>query len=193
MAIIIKVANKILEDTIQYYINTKLSSIQDNIEIIEDTLITEDTNLTKNTIILTSNKYITDSSRYANNNINIVYMPFNINVLINKIEEIQNKKEVYYYDNMILEISFNKGTLKYKDKLIEYTIIESLILKLLFINKNKEISKEEISTSIWGNNLSTKLLDTHIYNIRQKLQKNTINLQIEKLTDGFILKNNQIN
>ena len=185
MSVNIIVSNTILENTLKYYIDSL--NVSENIQIIEDALITEETTLSKNSIIITKDIDITDNTKYKD--ANIIYIPFNIYTLLNKIEEIaQNKNEVYTYNNIQIEIMPDKGLLKENNIIVDCTLIEIIILKHLFINQDTELSKEDLYNKVWNNKIiDTKLLDTHIYNIRQKLQINNVNLQIDKQPKGFIL------
>ena len=59
---------------------------------------------------------------------------------------------------------------KYDGKTISLTIKEFDILALLLKNKGKVVSRDEILSSIWGNEeLEIRTIDMHIKSLRKKI------------------------
>ena len=91
------------------------------------------------------------------------------------IENIDEKNEIkiYLMENLVFlpfqKIIENKKT-NTKQHLTEK---ESNLLKFIYQNKNSEISKKNILTTIWGinQNVDTHTLETHLYRLKQKLYK----------------------
>lgn len=63
---------------------------------------------------------------------------------------------------------------------VSLTEKEALIIAALLAQQKDGISKEELLQTVWGysQEVLTNTLETHIYRLRQKLQKNNINWQI---------------
>lgn len=84
------------------------------------------------------------------------------------------KKEIY-----------NQHTQKY----IKLTEKEVEILKYLYKNKNKIISKTELLENVWGYNpeISTHTIETHIYRLRQKVESSSKDNLIRTIDGGYCL------
>ena len=67
-----------------------------------------------------------------------------------------------------------------KDKKIRLTEKETNILKYLYRAGAKPVSREELLTEVWGYNagVTTHTLETHIYRLRQKIEKDPANAAI---------------
>lgn len=63
---------------------------------------------------------------------------------------------------------------------VSLTEKEALIIATLLAQQKNGISKEKLLQTVWGYNqeVLTNTLETHIYRLRQKLQKNNIHWQI---------------
>jgi hypothetical protein len=59
----------------------------------------------------------------------------------------------------------------------EFTKKEFQILEVLVASKGFEISRNELQTKIWGNNLNTNTLDVHLCNLRKKLALTPLELR----------------
>ena len=53
---------------------------------------------------------------------------------------------------------------------IKFTAAEYKILKLLFANEGEPVSRHTILADIWSDDVTTRTVDTHIWNIREKLE-----------------------
>ena len=50
------------------------------------------------------------------------------------------------------------------------TSAEFKILKLLLVNKGEPVSRHTILGDIWNSDVTTRTVDTHIWNLREKLE-----------------------
>ncbi len=102
--------------------------------------------------------------------------PFSINVFTKRVEtqlKRANSKHVYedklVYDDVVLDL---KQFIALKNgEEINLTLKEFKILEFLMKNPNMVLSREEIIEQVWGINYfgDTRIIDTHIKNIRRKL------------------------
>lgn len=70
-----------------------------------------------------------------------------------------------------LVIDQERREVTYKNNLVEFTKMEYEFLVLLAVSPNRAFSREEILNKVWGyeNYPSTRTVDTHVLQIRQKL------------------------
>ena len=106
--------------------------------------------------------------------------PFDILELMSRVNSKARrffKKQRIVRGNLILDIKKHEF---YKDDvLIELTNKEFEIIELLMKKNGEVVSREELFTSIWGNDvLESRTIDMHIKALRQKI----------KDTDGSIIK-----
>lgn len=75
-----------------------------------------------------------------------------------------------------LEINISKREVIYNSKIIDLTKMEFDFLKLLSTFPGKSFSREEILNKVWGfeNFPTTRTVDTHVLQLRQKLSENLI-------------------
>ena len=80
---------------------------------------------------------------------------------------------------------FNKSN----NKVTKITELEVSILKYLYKVGNKTTSKKELLEEVWGYNgeATTHTVETHIYRLRQKVEKNHAAQIIETLDGGYRL------
>ena len=85
-----------------------------------------------------------------------------------------NDENLIQYDDIILNVD-SYEVLKNNEK-IELTMREYQILKLLMENPNKVFSREKLLNNIWkyDNWVDENVINTHISNIRKKLNCNCI-------------------
>lgn len=71
-----------------------------------------------------------------------------------------------------LTIDISQREVTFEDRLVEMTKMEFDFLKLLAESPNRAFSREEILNKVWGyeNYPSTRTVDTHVLQIRQKLK-----------------------
>ncbi|PIK15367.1 response regulator transcription factor [Halobacteriovorax sp. JY17] len=75
-----------------------------------------------------------------------------------------------------LVINQNEREIRWHDEVIEFTKMEFDFLSLLAESPNRAFSREEILNKVWGyeNYPSTRTVDTHVLQIRQKLSDELI-------------------
>lgn len=126
------------------------------------------------------NKNLENLSSYEDQ-ITLLKKPFRLISLFAKLEDINNKKnknEKLLMKNLVFlpieKIIINMKTSK-KEHLTEK---ETKLLNYLYIKKNTEISKKDLLLDIWGliEDVNTHTLETHIYRLKQKLNKLNTNL-----------------
>ncbi len=104
--------------------------------------------------------------------------PFSMSVLLAKINKVTMRKE----KNSIMQIQDIKFDLDkmevYKNsKKIELTSLELKILHLLFINKNRVVSRTLLLDNIWdwtGNDVDDHTITVYLKRIREKLESDII-------------------
>ena len=82
-----------------------------------------------------------------------------------------NKKKVIQIDQMMLDLDTKNLTIA--DERVDLTRKEFEILRLLFENKTKIFSREEILVKIWGDDVvvTDRTVDVNITRLRKKLKK----------------------
>ena len=133
-----------------------------------------------------SNKSINNLLGYYNKNysyssineneITVLEKPFKIIDIVNKIENLLNPKTLDNSNillmNHLIFIPYEKVLINLKTKNKEHlTEKENKLLLHFYINKNIEITKNNLLNVIWGisENINTHTLETHIYRLKQKL------------------------
>ena len=111
--------------------------------------------------------------------------PFKLITLLNYLDSINNTKILHNSNKYLMEhiiFSPSKKTIsnlktKYTEHLTEK---ENNLLIYFYSKKNEEINKRDILTKIWGfsENINTHTLETHIYRLKQKLNKIDKNLSL---------------
>ena len=110
--------------------------------------------------------------------ITVLEKPFKIISLVNKLEQLLDPK-TYGNSNILLMnhikfLPYEKVLINLKTKKNEHlTEKENKLLFYLHSNKNIEITKNDLLNSIWGvsESLNTHTLETHIYRLKQKINK----------------------
>lgn len=117
--------------------------------------------------------------------------PFSINEVLARINALlrrvnrknKNNKEIYGE----LEIDYKKYEVKIRDHIIELTLKEFELLKLLIDNKENPVSRDEILEKVWGYKFvgETRTVDVHIRNLRSKIEKDDSNPEYIKTVRGI--------
>ncbi|MCG8581892.1 MAG: response regulator transcription factor [Bacteroidales bacterium] len=83
----------------------------------------------------------------------------------------KTKKNILQFNEMILDLEAK--TLVIDDEKVELTLKEFQILRLLFENKNKIYSRDEMLETIWGDNVvvTNRTVDVNITRLRKKLKQ----------------------
>mgnify|MGYP000870247776 FL=1 len=110
--------------------------------------------------------------------ITVLEKPFKIKTLVNKLEQLLAPKS-YENSNILLMnhikfLPYEKVLINLKTNNNEHlTEKENKLLFYLHSNKNIEITKNHLLNSIWGvsESLNTHTLETHIYRLKQKINK----------------------
>jgi DNA-binding response OmpR family regulator len=76
--------------------------------------------------------------------------------------------EVFEFDEM--KVDFKCFQVFKKGREVKLTSAEFKILKLLLINKGEPVSRHTILGDIWSADVTTRTVDTHIWNLREKLE-----------------------
>ena len=133
-----------------------------------------------------SNKSINNLLGYYNKNysyssineneITVLEKPFKIIDIVNKIENLLNPKTLDNSNILLMNhlkfLPYEKVLINLKTKNKEHlTEKENKLLFHFYINKNIEITKNNLLNLIWGisENINTHTLETHIYRLKQKL------------------------
>ena len=137
-------------------------------------------------ILLDKNQHIDIIGYYDNlvnnsviNNVNISFLkkPFKLIDLLAKLEEIKLTKNKSIRKILIKHIQFlpkKKTLFNAKTQItMHLTEKENYLLNYLYNKKNVELTKNELLTDVWGvsNSVNTHTLETHIYRLKQKLDK----------------------
>ena len=138
------------------------------------------------------------TSQLSTNYINyeIINEPLNILALLEKLKNLIDQK-----NNALLEIKkfkkFNYSShLKtiYVDEISLYlTDKENEIFQILLDNKNISLSKKQLLSKVWNYNedIDTHTLETHIYTLRQKIEKKlNLNNIIQHVDEGYQINTN---
>ena len=112
------------------------------------------------------------------NEIKVLEKPFKIIDIVNKIENLLSPKTLDNSNILLMNhlkfLPYEKVLINLKTKNKEHlTEKENKLLFYLHSNKNIEITKNDLLNSIWGvsESLNTHTLETHIYRLKQKINK----------------------
>ena len=110
------------------------------------------------------------------NEIKVLEKPFKIIDIVNKIENLLSPKTLDNSNILLMNhlkfVPYEKVLINLKTKNKEHlTEKENKLLLHFYINKNIEITKNNLLNVIWGisENINTHTLETHIYRLKQKL------------------------
>lgn len=110
--------------------------------------------------------------------------PFTSNVLIAKIQAVLRRNNITQeltFENYRLSIL--KNELVYQQQVVKLTPTEGVILRLLFINANQTVTKEQFLQALWqgGAFVDENILKVNISRLRNKLSK--VNLSQQLITE----------
>lgn len=91
----------------------------------------------------------------------------------NQVPPIQNSESNNKLNHKALELDIESHTVSYDGQVIELTLKEFEILKLLMKNKGKVLTREVLLDKIWGYDYygETRTVDVHIRYLRSKLDE----------------------
>lgn len=75
------------------------------------------------------------------------------------------------YDLGDIRIDFNKYLIYKEGKEERLTAAEYKILKLLIANSGEPVSRHTILAEIWGEDVTSRTVDTHIWSLREKMEE----------------------
>jgi DNA-binding response OmpR family regulator len=121
--------------------------------------------------------------------------PFSLTELKSRILAVTRRKYGIKSNEIIvhgLHIYLDKRTVFFNDVQLQLTKKEYDILIFLILNKNRVVSRLQISEHIWGDiieeNYNSNFIDVHIKNLRKKISDNSENEFIETIRGvGFRL------
>ena len=89
-----------------------------------------------------------------------------------------NKYKLYPSRKEILNLR-NNETIKLTEK-------EVAIIKYLYKNQGKIVSKNDLMQEVWGYvaDVATHTVETHIYRLRQKVEQDDVSAQLIQTSDG---------
>lgn len=91
-----------------------------------------------------------------------------IKAVLRRVQGAKETKDVYEFDNT--RVDFKKYQVLKRGQEIKFTSAEFKILKLLLANEGEPVSRHAILADIWSEDVTTRTVDTHIWNIREKLE-----------------------
>ena len=164
-----------LPDGTGYYFYKKLKE-EKNIPVIFLTALDEEKDIVKG-FELGADDYITK--------------PFHAGELLSRIKNVlrHNKSEEYDIIKIKnIEINLTNSKVYKDDKEIELKALEYKILVMLFENRGRIISREQILSNIWDkdeNYVNDNTLTVYIKRIREKIEKDANNPEIIKTIRGL--------
>lgn len=103
--------------------------------------------------------------------------PFSTKELLARINKIITKNNNNYIIVKDIKFDFNKMTVYKQDKQVMLTSLELKILKLLFNNLNKVVTRDYLIESIWnwtGNDVNDNTITVYLKRIREKIGNDII-------------------
>ena len=104
-----------------------------------------------------------------------VTKPFSPRELVVRIKAVLRRsspatkvEEAYTFKD--ITVDFKKYQVYKNDDEVKLTSAEFKILKLLLANKGEPVSRHTILGDIWSSEVTTRTVDTHIWNLREKLE-----------------------
>lgn len=121
----------------------------------------------------------------------LIKKPFRLSSLLNYLENIRitnnfDNTSKYLMSHIIFSPSKKTISNLETNKIQHLTEKENNLLIYFYNKKNIEISKKELLIDIWGvsNEVNTHTLETHIYRLKQKLQKIDKHLSYSLINSG---------
>ena len=104
-----------------------------------------------------------------------IIKPFSFNILIERVKAILRRTKGSLsnsYSKKSLFVDFDGYSVTVDGKEFKLTTKEHEILSVLIRNKGKVLSREKLLDNIWGYDFygNTRVIDTHIKNIRRKIK-----------------------
>jgi len=98
-----------------------------------------------------------------------------VNALLRRVRQIQQEIDQYHFGDV--DINFKKYEAKKDERPIYLTALEFAMLHFLIKHKNQVVSRDSILDNVWGNGVYVypRTVDTHIANLRKKIEDNAEN------------------
>lgn len=134
----------------------------------------------------------TDSEEYTEDNLNMcIFKPIVLSSMLNQIQSsinvFENSSDGFLrFGNYELHPS-SKEILNLKTKAVDkLTEREVSIIQYLYKAQNKSVSKNELLQNVWEYNteVSTHTIETHIYRLRKKVEKDNDKMPLIFAEDG---------
>ncbi len=121
-----------------------------------------------------------------------VTKPFGLRELLARVKTIfrrteERSTELISYNIGETELNFKKYEAKKRGQKVEFTPLEFHMLKLFIKQKGQVLTRDDFLDKIWGEDnlvVSSKTIDTHIANIRKKLEDDASNPRFIKSVRG---------
>lgn len=147
-------------------------------------------------IVITSRDNEIDELLSINNGADhYITKPFNIHILLAKINSLLRRTNMYGNSDVIdaddFILNINKSTIEKDNKCIELTKNEFRILKYLVSNRDKIVSRDDIMISLWDSDdfIGDSTLTVNITRVRNKLEELGLKeLLVTKRGQGYILR-----
>ena len=112
-----------------------------------------------------------------------VTKPFSLRELLARVKSIFRRIEDHPTDISScsigeIELDFKKYEAKKKDQKIDFTPLEFYMLRLFVMKKGQVITRDDFLDQIWGENnlvVTSRTIDSHIANIRKKIEEDPSN------------------
>jgi DNA-binding response OmpR family regulator len=112
-----------------------------------------------------------------------VTKPFSLRELVSRVKAILRRTEerimeIDHYQIGNIYLDFRKYEATKNGKIIEFTPLEFQILNLLIRKKEQVLTRDDFLDKIWGEDnvyVSTRTIDSHIANIRKKIEDDPSN------------------
>jgi DNA-binding response OmpR family regulator len=112
-----------------------------------------------------------------------VTKPFSLRELVSRVKAILRRtedrsREIDYYRFGDIELDFKKYKATKGGEIVEFTPLEFQILDLLIRKKEQVLTRDDFLDKIWGEDnvyVSSRTIDSHIANIRKKIEDDPSN------------------
>lgn len=112
-----------------------------------------------------------------------VTKPFSLRELVARVKALLRRTEerpveISEYRFSQIELDFKKYEAKKKGKKLELTPLEFQMLKLFIQKKDQAVTRDDFLDKIWGEDnvqVSFRTVDSHVANIRRKIEENPSN------------------
>ena len=96
-----------------------------------------------------------------------------IKAVLRRSSQTARVEETYEFSN--IKVDFKRFQMFKDGTEVKLTSAEFKILKLLLANKGEPVSRHTILGDIWNSEVTTRTVDTHIWNLREKMEKDPAN------------------